>query len=91
MGDVLLGLAGWVSSKRDVLSTGRPHQPRSTPGHNVPAARSSFVGREHETLEVKQELATTLLMTLTGAGGSGKTRLVLEVARGLIGAYPDQT
>jgi non-specific serine/threonine protein kinase len=39
--------------------------------------------------EVKRELAMTRLLTLSGVGGSGKTRLVLEVARGLVEAYPD--
>src|SRR5918995_3470959 len=82
-------MAGWISSKRDVLSTGRKHQPRSSPHHNLPAARSSFVGREREMLEVEFELATARLLTLTGAGGSGKTRFALEVARDLVGAYPD--
>jgi predicted ATPase/DNA-binding SARP family transcriptional activator/DNA-binding CsgD family transcriptional regulator/Tfp pilus assembly protein PilF len=57
--------------------------------HNLPAPRTSFVGREREMLEVKRELAMTRLLTLTGAGGSGKTRLALEVARSLVGAYPD--
>jgi len=47
------------------------------------------VGREREREEVKRELAITRLLTLTGAGGSGKTRLALEVARDLIEAYPD--
>jgi predicted ATPase len=47
------------------------------------------VGREREIEEVKRELAMTRLFTLTGVGGSGKTRLALEVARGLIDAYPD--
>lgn len=57
--------------------------------HNLPASRTSFVGREREMVEIKRHLAMTRLLTLTGAGGSGKTRLVLEVARELISAYPD--
>src|SRR5215203_4534723 len=57
--------------------------------HNLPSPRTSFVGREREMVEVRRELATTRLLTLTGAGGSGKTRLALEVARDLIGVYPD--
>jgi predicted ATPase/DNA-binding SARP family transcriptional activator/DNA-binding CsgD family transcriptional regulator len=57
--------------------------------HNLPAPRTAFVGREQEMLEVKRALAMTPLLSLTGAGGSGKTRLALEVARDLVGAYPD--
>jgi predicted ATPase len=76
-------MASWVSPKRDVLGTGRTPQPRSA------SPRSSFVGRRRETLEVRQALATTRLLTLTGVGGSGKTRLALEAARDLIEAYPD--
>ena len=40
-------------------------------------------------LEIKRALAMTRLLTFTGTGGSGKTRLALEVARDLVGAYPD--
>ena len=40
-------------------------------------------------LEVKRALAIKRLMTVTGTGGSGKTSLALEVARSLVGAYPD--
>ena len=40
-------------------------------------------------VEVKRTLAMTRLLTLTGTGGSGKTRLTLEVARDLIGSYSD--
>ena len=47
------------------------------------------MGRERETQEVKSELAMTRLLTLTGVGGSGKTRLALEVARDLVAAHPD--
>jgi DNA-binding SARP family transcriptional activator len=57
--------------------------------HNLPATRTSFVGRERDILEIERSLAMTRLLTLAGAGGSGKTRLALEVARDLVGAYPD--
>ncbi|HEX5915697.1 MAG TPA: BTAD domain-containing putative transcriptional regulator, partial [Rubrobacter sp.] len=66
--------------------------PEETAGvgtHNLPAQRTAFVGREREMLEVKRALAMTHLFTLTGVGGSGKTRLALEVGRDLVGAYPD--
>jgi predicted ATPase/DNA-binding SARP family transcriptional activator/DNA-binding CsgD family transcriptional regulator/Tfp pilus assembly protein PilF len=70
--------------------TGPPTvQPSDTDKHNLPASRTSFVGRENEMIEIKRHLAMTRLLTLTGAGGSGKTRLALEIARGLVGAYPD--
>ena len=57
--------------------------------HNLPAPTTSFVGREQEMIRVKRALAMTRLLTLTGAGGSGKTRLALEAARDLVGSYPD--
>jgi predicted ATPase/DNA-binding SARP family transcriptional activator/DNA-binding CsgD family transcriptional regulator len=66
-----------------------PEKPPGANRHNLPAARTSFVGREREIVELKRDLAMTQLLTLTGAGGSGKTRLALEVARDLVGAYPD--
>jgi predicted ATPase/DNA-binding CsgD family transcriptional regulator len=68
------------------LSTGRTYEAPST---NLPAARSSFVGREHEMAEIGRCLSSTRLLTLTGAGGSGKTRLALEVARHLVAEYQD--
>jgi predicted ATPase/DNA-binding SARP family transcriptional activator/DNA-binding CsgD family transcriptional regulator len=57
--------------------------------HNLPAARTRFIGREQEMLEVKWLLSGTRLLTLSGAGGCGKTRLALQVARELVGSYPD--
>ena len=47
----------------------------------LPAALSSFVGRTEELSEIQGLLASTRLLTLAGAGGIGKTRLALEVAR----------
>jgi DNA-binding SARP family transcriptional activator len=86
---------------RDEMAAGRfqplqpagpsQEQPPSAGRHNLPAPRTSFVGREREIVEVKRTLAMTRLLTLTGAGGSGKTRLALETARNLIGTYPDGT
>ena len=59
-------------------------------GHNLPAARSGFVGREREMSEVGRALSMTRLLTITGAGGCGKTRLALEVARDFVEASPDE-
>lgn len=59
-----------------------------TTPNNLPSPLTSFVGRELEVLEVKRSLSMTRLLTLTGMGGSGKTRLALEVARDLTEIYP---
>jgi non-specific serine/threonine protein kinase len=59
------------------------------PRHNLPVALTSFVGRERELAEVRRLLGTTRLLTLTGTGGCGKTRLALRVAMDVLGEYPD--
>ena len=72
------------------LGTGETSEvPRTTPRHNLPAQRTSFVGREREIEELERALETTRLLTLTGAGGCGKTRLALQAARDLVGSYAD--
>ncbi len=57
--------------------------------HNLPVQLTSFLGRERELAEIKRLLATTRLLTLTGTGGVGKTRLALQVAADLLEEYPD--
>jgi predicted ATPase/DNA-binding SARP family transcriptional activator len=57
--------------------------------HNLPIALTSFVGRRRELAEVARLLERDRLVTLTGAGGSGKTRLALEAARARIGELRD--
>jgi predicted ATPase/DNA-binding SARP family transcriptional activator len=59
------------------------------PRHNLPAQLTSFIGREKEIAQVKELLAAHRLVTLTGAGGVGKTRLALQVAEGMLDPYPD--
>ncbi len=56
--------------------------------HNLPLQLTSFIGRERELAEVSRLLLTTRLLTLTGAGGSGKTRLALEVAAQMLKGFP---
>src|SRR5256886_1987454 len=63
--------------------------PEAPVGAPPPAQLTSFIGRERETATVRELLQGTRLLTLTGAGGSGKTRLALEVAGRLGSHYPD--
>ena len=57
--------------------------------HNLPTQVTSFVGREAERAELKRLVETYRLVTLIGAGGSGKTRLAVELASGVVETYPD--
>jgi predicted ATPase/DNA-binding SARP family transcriptional activator len=57
--------------------------------HNLPPPPTSFVGREAELAEIREALGNARLVTLTGAGGSGKTRLALQVAAAALPAYAD--
>lgn len=57
--------------------------------NNLPRQLTSFVGREQEMLQVRALLENTHLLTLTGMGGCGKTRLALQVAVEVLDEYPD--
>jgi non-specific serine/threonine protein kinase len=59
------------------------------PRHNLPAQLTSFVGRQREIEEVRRLLNDHRLVTLTGIGGCGKTRLALQAAAEVSDAYAD--
>ncbi|MFI7597006.1 adenylate/guanylate cyclase domain-containing protein [Actinoplanes sp. NPDC049681] len=66
-----------------------PHPRTGTaPNHNLPAAVTSFVGRQAEAAELRQLVGTHRLVTVAGSGGAGKTRLALVVAEQVLTAYP---
>jgi predicted ATPase/class 3 adenylate cyclase/DNA-binding CsgD family transcriptional regulator len=88
-----------VSSRMQAVKKARELQlldPQPTPAEegerllsNLPAQLSSYVGREKEIAEIKELLQSARLVVLTGAGGTGKTRLALQVASELVGKYRD--
>ncbi len=56
---------------------------------NLPEATTSFVGRERDLVGIKRLLPAKRLITIVGVGGIGKTRLALQIAAEVIGAYGD--
>jgi non-specific serine/threonine protein kinase len=69
------------SEARQRASVGRPAR--------LPAQPGALIGREREIAEARQLLETTRLLTLTGTGGIGQTRLAIAVAHEVDAAYPD--
>jgi hypothetical protein len=57
--------------------------------HGFPASLTSFVGRAQAIAEIAAQLAEYRLVTLTGPGGAGKTRLAGHVARRVAGRFAD--
>ena len=62
---------------------------RSGVRHNLQAQLTHFIGRDREIEELRKLLASTRLLTLTGAGGCGKTRLALELGARMLDRFPD--
>jgi predicted ATPase/class 3 adenylate cyclase/DNA-binding CsgD family transcriptional regulator len=62
---------------------------KSARSHNLPAQLTSFVGRAGQLIEVRRLLLDNRLVTLSGAGGAGKTRLAIETAGQLPREFPD--
>jgi predicted ATPase/class 3 adenylate cyclase len=76
-------------SQPDLTGSFPPLRSLGSHRHNLPVAPSSFIGREGELEAVRDLLRSSRLLTLSGVGGVGKTRLALQVAAGLLEAYPD--
>jgi len=79
------------AAELDLLDSELEPQPkeRTSSVGNLPASLTSYVGREKEIAEIKRLLRDNRLVVLTGAGGSGKTRLALKVGEELQTAYRD--
>src|SRR5215467_14513998 len=84
-----------ASVRRPPKGDGHPHRRSAPPSsaasvpaaaplgprrHNLPVPASSLVGRQTELAEIRELLSSTRLLTLSGAGGCGKTRLGLQAA-----------
>ena len=63
--------------------------PGAVPSQNLPHPLTSFVGRERELAELREALAEGRLVTLTGPGGCGKTRLALQAASDVAQQFRD--
>jgi predicted ATPase/class 3 adenylate cyclase len=79
-----LQAAGLQAQFPPLRSLGNPALP-----NNLPAQLASFIGRDKELAEVQALAGSSRLVTLTGAGGSGKTRLGLELAAGVLDGSGD--
>jgi predicted ATPase/DNA-binding CsgD family transcriptional regulator/class 3 adenylate cyclase len=74
-----------------------PHQPEhglpplslDARPNNLPCELTTFIGREGDLAELSDALGDARLLTLTGAGGAGKTRLALQAAADAVGDFPD--
>lgn len=68
-----------------------PSHPGQTPNeaHNLPSQITRFIGREADMTEIRQRLQRHRLVTITGVGGIGKTRLAVQVGREICSVYPD--
>ncbi|WP_327289589.1 BTAD domain-containing putative transcriptional regulator [Streptomyces sp. NBC_01198] len=72
----------------DLLRQPAP-RPAAPAAGNLRARLTSFVGREADLRDIRQDVAEARLVTLTGPGGSGKTRLAQEAAEAAAGGFPD--
>ena len=79
----------WQLSHPDLSPTFPPLRSLDSTPNNLPRQLTSFVGRETQIAEVEGMLRATRVLTLTGAGGCGKTRLAMQVAADMLDAFAD--
>ena len=72
----------------DAQASSRPTEAQA-PRHNLPTRLTRFIGREAMVLDIRGLLRENRLLTLTGTGGAGKTRLAQEVAADVFADFPD--
>jgi non-specific serine/threonine protein kinase len=72
-----------------VLGDDGRESPAASNRHNLQNSLTSFIGREQELAQLAVLVASNRLVTLTGTGGIGKTRLAAQVARRLLGTFRD--
>ncbi len=89
-GPRLAELEGQILLQDPVLTAPRTERHRPAV-HNLPLARTTFVGRRRELVELEGLLRARRLVTITGPPGAGKTRLAVETARRLTRDYPHGT
>src|SRR5262249_16621224 len=77
-----------VRQHADVSWAGSPTKEDFGGVGNLPREVTSFVGREAETASISELVCRSSLVTLTGVGGVGKTRLALHVAAEVVGEFP---
>ena len=89
LGDSVISVERLVASRADVAQVVRDPLGEPAPLSNLPTFVSSFVGRERELSALRGLLASRRLVTLTGPGGVGKTRLALQIAAESRGNFDD--
>jgi non-specific serine/threonine protein kinase len=82
-------IASWTAGGRLGAGENDPRALPAAPPNTLPAQVTSFVGRERELDELRRLLQRVRALTITGPGGSGKTRLAVQVAGDVLHRYPD--
>jgi non-specific serine/threonine protein kinase len=87
IGDARIEIEEALGTRHAASAPPTTSRPRAT--HNLPKPLTSFVGRDRELADCRRLLGGTRLLTLTGVGGCGKSRLMLRLADELLSEHPD--